>query len=39
MAPLISFENASKQYPDGGREILVLDRVSLTLDAGAWRRG
>jgi lipoprotein-releasing system ATP-binding protein len=35
MAPLISFQNVSKRYPDGGREILVLDRVSLTIEAGA----
>jgi ABC-type multidrug transport system ATPase subunit len=34
MAPLISFHNVSKRYPDGGREILVLDRVSLTIEAG-----
>jgi ABC-type lipoprotein export system ATPase subunit len=34
MAPLISFFNASKRYPDGGRETLVLDRVSLDIDAG-----
>jgi lipoprotein-releasing system ATP-binding protein len=35
MAPLISFRHISKRFPDGGREILVLDRVSLTIDAGA----
>jgi lipoprotein-releasing system ATP-binding protein len=35
MAPLISFQNVSKRYPDGGREILVLDAVSLTIEAGA----
>jgi len=35
MAPLISFQNVSKRYPDGGREILVLDRVSLTIEAGS----
>jgi ABC-type lipoprotein export system ATPase subunit len=34
MTPLLSFLNVSKRYPDGGREILVLDRVSLELDAG-----
>jgi lipoprotein-releasing system ATP-binding protein len=34
MVPLISFHNVSKRYPDGGREILVLDRVSLAIDAG-----
>lgn len=35
MAPLISFQNVSKRYPDGGREILVLDRVSLSIEAGS----
>ncbi len=35
MAPLISFQNVSKRYPDGGREILVLDGVSLKIEAGA----
>jgi lipoprotein-releasing system ATP-binding protein len=34
MTPLLSFLNVSKRYPDGGREILVLDRVSLEIDAG-----
>jgi ABC-type lipoprotein export system ATPase subunit len=34
MAPLISFHNASKRYPDGGREILVLDRASLEIEPG-----
>jgi ABC-type glutathione transport system ATPase component len=34
MTPLISFVNVSKRYPDGGREILVLDRVSLQIDPG-----
>jgi ABC-type multidrug transport system ATPase subunit len=34
MAPLISFQNVSKSYPDGGREVLVLDGVSLTIEAG-----
>lgn len=34
MAPLISFHNVSKRYPDGGREILVLDRVSLAIEPG-----
>jgi predicted ABC-type transport system involved in lysophospholipase L1 biosynthesis ATPase subunit len=33
MTPLLSFEAVSKSYPDGGREVLVLDRVSLELDA------
>ncbi len=35
MTPLLSFLNVSKSYPDGGRETLVLDRVSLDVDAGA----
>ena len=34
MTPLLSFENVSKRFPDGGREIVVLDRVSLEIDAG-----
>ena len=34
MTPLLSFLNVSKSYPDGGREIPVLDRVSLDVDAG-----
>ncbi len=34
MTPLLSFLNVSKSYPDGDREILVLDRVSLDVDAG-----
>jgi len=34
MAPLISFEDVSKRYPDGGREVTVLDRVSLRIDPG-----
>jgi ABC-type lipoprotein export system ATPase subunit len=34
MTPLLSFLNVSKRYPDGGREIIVLDRVSLEIDAG-----
>jgi ABC-type lipoprotein export system ATPase subunit len=35
MTPLLAFLNVSKRYPDGGREIAVLDRVSLEIDAGA----
>jgi lipoprotein-releasing system ATP-binding protein len=34
MTPLLSFLNVSKRFPDGSREILVLDRVSLDVDAG-----
>ncbi|HLL91546.1 MAG TPA: ATP-binding cassette domain-containing protein [Solirubrobacteraceae bacterium] len=33
MTPLLSFLNVTKRYPDGGREILVLDRVSLEVHA------
>jgi lipoprotein-releasing system ATP-binding protein len=35
MTPLLAFLNVSKRYPDGGREIAVLDRVSLQVEAGA----
>jgi ABC-type lipoprotein export system ATPase subunit len=35
MTPLLSFLNVSKRFPDGGREIVVLDRVSLDIHAGA----
>jgi ABC-type lipoprotein export system ATPase subunit len=35
MTPLLSMVNVSKQYRDGTRELLVLDRVSLDIDAGA----
>jgi ABC-type lipoprotein export system ATPase subunit len=35
MTSLLSFLNVSKRYPDGGREILVLDRVCMDIDAGA----
>lgn len=34
MAPLISFENVSKNYPDGGRDLLVLDRVTMAIEPG-----
>jgi ABC-type multidrug transport system ATPase subunit len=34
MTQLISFQNVSKCYPDGGREIPVLDGISMTIDAG-----
>jgi ABC-type lipoprotein export system ATPase subunit len=34
MTPLLSFLNVSKRYPDGDREIVVLDRVSFEIDAG-----
>jgi ABC-type lipoprotein export system ATPase subunit len=32
--PLLSFSNVSKRYPDGGREIAVLDAVSFELAPG-----
>ena len=35
MTPLVSFESVSKSYPDGGRDVPVLDRVSLEIEAGA----
>jgi ABC-type lipoprotein export system ATPase subunit len=34
MTPLLSFLNVSKRFPDGDREIVVLDRVSLEIEAG-----
>ena len=34
MTPLLSFLNVSKRYPDGEREIVVLDCVSLDIEAG-----
>lgn len=34
MAPLISFENVSKRFLDGGRDLIVLDRVSLSIEPG-----
>jgi lipoprotein-releasing system ATP-binding protein len=34
MTPLLSFLNVSKRHLDGGREIVVLDKVSLDIDAG-----
>jgi ABC-type multidrug transport system ATPase subunit len=34
MTPLLSFLNVSKRYPDGAREIQVLDCVSMDIDAG-----
>lgn len=35
MTPLLSFLNVSKRYANGGREVAVLDRVSLEIEAGA----
>jgi lipoprotein-releasing system ATP-binding protein len=34
MTPLLTFLNVSKRYPDGDRDVLVLDHVSLEIDAG-----
>jgi ABC-type multidrug transport system ATPase subunit len=34
MAPLISFEDVGKHYPDGGRLLTVLDHVSLHIEPG-----
>jgi ABC-type methionine transport system ATPase subunit len=36
MTPLLSFENVSKRYPDGHREIVVLDRASFEVDEGVF---
>jgi ABC-type glutathione transport system ATPase component len=35
MTPLLSFRHVSKRFPDGDREVLVLDRVSLDIAAGS----
>jgi ABC-type multidrug transport system ATPase subunit len=35
MTPLLSFLNVTKRYPDGAREVVVLDRVSLDIAAEA----
>jgi ABC-type glutathione transport system ATPase component len=34
MTPLLSFSNVSKRFPDGGRQLLVLDRVCMEIDRG-----
>jgi ABC-type methionine transport system ATPase subunit len=36
MTPLLSFENVSKRYPDGTREIVVLDDASFEIDEGVF---
>jgi ABC-type lipoprotein export system ATPase subunit len=36
MTPLLSFANVGKRFPDGGREITVLDGVSFEVDAGVF---
>jgi ABC-type glutathione transport system ATPase component len=35
MTPLLSFRHVSKSFPDGDHEVVVLDRVSLDIDAGS----
>jgi ABC-type lipoprotein export system ATPase subunit len=35
-SPLLAFESVSKRYADGGRELVVLDRVSFELDVGVF---
>jgi len=32
-APLLSFEDVSKRFPDGGRQVVVLDRVSFEMES------
>ncbi len=34
-APLVSFVEVTKRYPDGERELLVLDHAALEIDAGS----
>jgi ABC-type multidrug transport system ATPase subunit len=34
MTPLLSFANVGKRFPDGGREITVLDGVSFEIETG-----
>jgi len=36
MTPLLSFENVSKRYPDGRREVVVLDGASFELEEGVF---
>jgi putative ABC transport system ATP-binding protein len=36
MAPLLSFENVSKRYPDGHREVVVLEGASFDVDEGVF---
>ncbi len=36
MTPLLSFENVGKRYPDGSREIVVLDGACFEIDAGVF---
>lgn len=36
MTPLLSFANVGKRFPDGGREITVLDGVSFEVEEGVF---
>lgn len=36
MTPLLSFANVGKRFPDGGRDVMVLDGVSFEVRAGAF---
>jgi ABC-type multidrug transport system ATPase subunit len=36
MTPLLTFENVSKRYPDGHRELVVLDSASFNVDEGVF---
>jgi ABC-type lipoprotein export system ATPase subunit len=36
MTPQLSFENVSKRYPDGSREIVVLDGACFEIDEGVF---
>ncbi len=36
MPPLVSFENVCKRYPDGSREIVVLDGACFEIDQGVF---
>jgi ABC-type lipoprotein export system ATPase subunit len=36
MTPLLSFANVGKRFPDGGREITILDGVSFEVEAGVF---
>ncbi len=36
MTPLLSFANVCKRFPDGGREIAVLDEVSFEIEVGVF---
>lgn len=36
MTPLLSFEEVCRSHPDGDRELTVFDKISFSLDAGAF---